>query len=99
MEHRETPAALERFGAQLAHEIGEEVSVGVVPSYAALEAALMAGAAQLAWGPPILLAGGDETRPQPLVTPLPGGATEYFPVVFVRADSALFQLPEPRGSP
>ncbi|MCU1278031.1 MAG: methyl-accepting chemotaxis protein [bacterium] len=98
MEHRETPAALERFGAQLAHEIGEAVSVEVVPSYAALEAALAAGEAQLAWLPPILLADGDENRLVPLVTSLRGGASEYCAVLFVRADSDLFTLKELRGS-
>src|SRR5258708_931375 len=82
MEHRETPAALERFGAQLAHEIGEPITVGVVPTYAALEAALAAGEAQLAWLPPILR----------------DGASEYCSVLFVRADSDVFTLSDLRGS-
>lgn len=98
IEHRETPAALERFGAQLAHEVGEPVTVEVVPSYAALEAALAAGQAQLAWLPPILLADGDENRLLPLVTALRGGASEYCSVLFVRADSPVSTLQELRGS-
>jgi phosphonate transport system substrate-binding protein len=98
MEHRETPAALERFGAQLAHEIGEEITVDVVPTYAALEAALAAGQAQLAWLPPILLADGDESRLVPLVTSLRDGASEYCSVLFVRADSNLVTLADLRGS-
>ena len=98
IEHRETPAALERFGAQLSHEVGEPVTVEVVPSYAALEAALGGGEAQLAWVPPILLADGDDTRLLPLVTSLRGGASEYCSVLFVRGDSDLFTLPDLRGS-
>jgi phosphonate transport system substrate-binding protein len=98
IEHRETPAALERFGAQLAHEIGEPVQLDVVPSYAALEQALAAGEAQLAWLPPILLADGDETRLSPLVTSLRGGAAEYCSVLFVRADSNFYTLGDLRGS-
>ena len=98
IEHRETPAALERFGAQLAHEIGEAVTVDVVPTYAALEATLAKGEAQLAWLPPILLADGDETRLVPLVTALRGGSSEFCSVLFVRADSDLFTLQELRGS-
>jgi phosphonate transport system substrate-binding protein len=98
IEHRETPAALERFGAQLAHAIGEPVSVGVVPTYAELDAALAAGEAQLAWVPPILLADGDENRLVPLVTAMRGGANEYCSVLFVRADSNVFTLKELRGS-
>ncbi len=98
MEHPETPAALERFGAQLAHEIGEAISIEVVPSYAALESALTAGDAQLAWVPPILLADGDESRLVPLLTALRGGASEYCSVLFVLADSDLFTLADLRGS-
>jgi phosphonate transport system substrate-binding protein len=98
IEHRETPAALERFGAQLSHEIGESVSLEVVPSYAALEGALTAGEAQLAWVPPILLANGDDTRFSPLVTALRGGAAEYCSVLFVRADSDVYTLGDLRGS-
>jgi phosphonate transport system substrate-binding protein len=98
IEHRETPAALERFGAQLAHAIGEPVTVAVVPTYADLEAAMAAGEAQLAWVPPILLADGDENRLVPLVTSLRGGAGEYCSVLFVRADSDVFTLQELRGS-
>jgi len=98
IEHRETPAALDRFGAQLAHEIGEPVTLQVVPSYAALESALMAGEAQLAWVPPILLADNDDTRLLPLVTSLRGGAAEYCSVLFVRADSDLYTLGDLRGS-
>jgi phosphonate transport system substrate-binding protein len=98
IEHRETPAALERFGAQLAHEIGEPITIGVVPGYAALEAALAAGEAQLAWVPPILLADGDENRLVPLVSSLRGGAGEYCSVLFVRADSNLWTLQDLRGS-
>jgi phosphonate transport system substrate-binding protein len=98
IEHRETPAALERFGAQLAHEIGEPVAVDVVASYTELEAALAAGEAQLAWVPPILLADSDESRLLPLVTALRGGASEYCSVLFVRADSDLFTLADLRGS-
>src|SRR5437868_11786522 len=98
MEHRETAAALERFGAQLAHEVGEPITVDVVPTYAALEAALAAGEAQLAWLPPILLADGDESRLVPLVTSLRDGASEYCSVLFVRADSNLFTLGDLRGS-
>jgi phosphonate transport system substrate-binding protein len=98
IEHRETPAALDRFGAQLAHEIGEPVSLELVPSYAALEAALSAGHAQLAWVPPILLADGDDTRLEPLVTSLRGGTAEYCSVLFVRADSDVYTLADLRGS-
>ena len=98
IEHRETPAALERFGAQLAHEIGEAITVDVVPSYAALEAALAAGQAQLAWVPPILLADGDENRLVPLVTALRGGASEYCAVLFVRTEANVFTLKDLRGS-
>jgi len=98
IEHRETPAALERFGAQLAHEIGEPISVEVVPSYAALEEALAAGDAQLAWMPPILLADGDDTRLSPLVTSLRGGAAEFCSVLFVRADADVYTLDDLRGS-
>ena len=98
IEHRETPAALERFGAQLAHQIGEPIAIGVVGSYADLEAALGAGEAQLAWVPPILLADGDEARLVPLVTALRGGANEYCSVLFVCADSELFTLADLRGS-
>lgn len=98
IEHRETPAALERFGAQLAHEIGEAIVVEVVPSYAALEGALMAGEAQLAWVPPIVLADSDDARMVPLVTALRDGASEYCSVLFVRADSNVFTLGDLRGS-
>ena len=98
IEHRETPAALERFGAQLAHEVGQPIRVEVVPSYAALEEAMAAGEAQLAWVPPILLAGGDETRLLPLVTSLRAGESEYCSVLFVRGDSDVFTLQDLRGS-
>jgi phosphonate transport system substrate-binding protein len=98
IEHRETPAALERFGAQLAHEVGDSVVVDVVPSYAALEGALTAGEAQLAWVPPIVLADGDDARMVPLVTSLRAGASEYCSVLFVRADSDVFTLGDLRGS-
>ncbi len=98
VEHRETPAALDRFGAQLAHEVGQPISLEVVPSYAALEQALMAGEAQLAWVPPILLADSDDTRMVPLVTSLRGGASEYCSVLFVRSDSEVYTLQDLRGS-
>jgi phosphonate transport system substrate-binding protein len=98
IEHRETPAALERFGAQLSHEVGETIRIEVVPSYAALEAALTAGDAQLAWLPPILLADGDDTRLLPLVTSLRAGASEYCSVLFVRAQSNVYTLSDLRGS-
>jgi len=98
IEHRETPAALDRFGAQLAHEIGQDVRLEVVPTYAALEAAMNAGEAQLAWVPPILLADNDDTRLSPLVTSLRGGAAEYCSVLFVRADSDVYTLGDLRGS-
>ncbi len=98
VEHRETPAALERFGAQLAHEVGSPIIIDVVPSDAALEAALAAGEAQLAWVPPILLADGDDTRLVPLVTSLRAGASEYCSVLFVRGDSDVYTLQDLRGS-
>ena len=98
IEHRETPAALERFGAQLAHEIGAPVEVGVVPSYAALESALGSGEAQLAWVPPILLADGDDTRMVPLVSSLRDGEQQYCAVLFVRADSRCQELRDLRGA-
>jgi phosphate/phosphite/phosphonate ABC transporter binding protein len=98
IEHRETPAALERFGAQLAHEVGKRIVVEVVPSYAELEEAMTAGEAQLAWMPPILLADADDTRMLPLVTALRAGASEYCSVLFVRADSALYTLGDLRGA-
>ncbi len=97
-EHRETPAALERFGAQLAHQIGTPVSLAVVHSYAALEEALAAGEAQLAWVPPILLADGEETRLVPLVSSLRDGASEYTSALFTRADSPRRTLAELRGA-
>lgn len=98
IEHRETPAALERFRAQLSHEVGETIRIEVVPSYAALEAAMAAGEAQLAWMPPILLADGDDTRLLPLVTALRAGASEYCSVLFVRAESDVYTLQDLRGS-
>lgn len=98
IEHRETSAALERFGAQLSHEVGQPIRVEVVPSYAALEQALTAGEAQLAWVPPILLADSDDTRMAPLVTSLRDGASEYCSVLFVRGDSELYTLQDLRGS-
>jgi len=98
IEHRETPAALERFGAQLAHEVGAPVEVGVVPSYAELEQALASGLAQLAWVPPILLADGDDTRMVPLVSSLRDGKSQYCAVLFVRADSDRFALTDLRGA-
>lgn len=97
-EHRETPAALERFGALLAHEVGTPVSLAVVPSYAELEAALSAGEAQLAWVPPILLADGDDTRLVPLVSSERNGAREYCSVLFVRGDSDRQTLADLRGA-
>lgn len=98
IEHKETTAALDRFGAQLAHEVGEPITLDVVASYAALEVALTSGEAQLAWVPPILLADGDDTRLVPLVTSLRAGASEYCSVLFVRADSRVRGLGDLRGS-
>lgn len=98
VEHRETPAALDRFGAQLTHEVGERVSVELVPTYTELKRALAQGEAQLAWVPPILLADADDARLIPLVTAVRNGSAEYCSVLFVRADSNLFTITDLRGA-
>jgi phosphate/phosphite/phosphonate ABC transporter binding protein len=98
VEHRETAAALERFGAQLSHQTGEPVRVELVPTYAELRVALAAGKAQLAWVPPILLAETNDERMVPLVTAERDGSIEYCSVLFVRADSPLHTLADLRGS-
>jgi phosphate/phosphite/phosphonate ABC transporter binding protein len=97
-EHRDLPAAFERFGAQLAHEVGMPVDLAVVPSYAALEQGLAGGDAQLAWVPPIVLADGDDTRLVPLVSSLRDGAREYCSVLFARGDSDLCTVADLRGA-
>ncbi|HEY2744371.1 MAG TPA: phosphate/phosphite/phosphonate ABC transporter substrate-binding protein, partial [Polyangia bacterium] len=79
-------------------EIGAPVSLAVVPSYAALEEALAAGDAQLAWVPPILLADSDDTRLVPLVSSERDGAREYCSVLFVRGDSERETVADLRGA-
>ena len=98
VEHAETPAALERFAAQLGHEIGETVEVELVPSYTALREALQQGRAQLAWVPPVMLADGAAALGLvPLATAVRDGSSEYCSVLFVRAESALWELSDLRG--
>jgi phosphonate transport system substrate-binding protein len=98
IEHRETPAALERFGAHLSHEIGEPVTLDVVPSYRALKQTLADGRAQLAWTPPLVLADtSDGHRMTPLVVSVRAGSSEYCSVLFVRADSKICGVHDLRG--
>jgi phosphonate transport system substrate-binding protein len=90
IEHRETPAALERFAAHLSRQIGEAVTTEVVPSYRALKQTLAAAQAQLAWVPPLVLADtSDGHCMEPLVVSVRAGSSEYCSVLFARADSKL----------
>src|SRR5579884_3893612 len=91
IEFADTPAALERFGAQLGHEIGQPVTVELVASYGELRQSLARGEAQLAWLPPILLADGNEQQLIPLATAERNGVSEYCSVLFVRAESPVFE--------
>lgn len=97
VERPETPAALERFAAQLGYAIREEVTAEVVPTYGALREALEGGRAQLAWMPPVLLAAGSAESMVPLVTAMRDGAAEYCAVLFTLASSAVRELGDLRG--
>lgn len=98
IENRETPMALERFAAQLAHEVGEAVRCEIFASYSALRHALASGAAQLGWMPPVVLAeAGDAYGLTPLVTAQRNGSGQYCSVLFTRADSPIRALGDLRG--
>jgi phosphonate transport system substrate-binding protein len=99
VERADTPAALERFAAQLGYAIREEVSAEVVPSYGALREALDGGRAQLAWVPPILLV--DATAAErlvPLAKSMRDGASEYCAVLFALKSSKVRELGDLRGT-
>jgi phosphonate transport system substrate-binding protein len=99
VDHRETPAALDRFRDQLRHEVGEQVVLRVVDSYGALADALTRGEAHLAWMPPLLFVDAVERTPLvPLVTAERNGRREYCSVLFTVEGSKFTSLKELRGS-
>ena len=98
VEHAETPAALERFGAQLGYAVGESVRVEQFGSYGALRRALASGAAQLGWMPPVVLAEDAYAYGlEPLVTSQRNGSTRYCSVLFTRADTSIQVIGDLRG--
>lgn len=98
VERPETPAALERFTAQLGYAIRDSVAAEVVPTYGALREALESGRAQLAWVPPILLVAATATEKMvPLARAMRDGASEYCAVMFARRDSTVRGLDDLRG--
>lgn len=98
VDHEDTPAALERFGAQLAYAVGEPIHVEVFGSYGALRRALAAGGAQLGWMPPVVLAEDAAAYGlEPLVTSQRNGSTRYCSVLFTRADTPIQVIGDLRG--
>jgi phosphonate transport system substrate-binding protein len=99
VEHRETPAALDRFGAQLRHDLGAPVVLRVADSYGALADMVVRGEAQLAWMPPVLYVDTLSRLPLvPLLTAERGGCSEFCGVMFTVDGSKQTSIQDLRGS-
>jgi len=99
VEHRETPAALDRFAAQLRHELGVPLVLRVADSYAQLAELITRGEAQLAWLPPLLFVDTLEKTPLvPLLAAERNGASEFCGLLFSVEDSKIKTLRDLRGT-
>jgi phosphonate transport system substrate-binding protein len=99
VEHRETPAALDRFGAQLRHDLGSSLVLRVADSYSALADAISRGEAQLAWMPPLVFVDAlEHTQMIPLVAAERNGESEFCGVLFAVEGSKITSINDLRGS-
>jgi phosphonate transport system substrate-binding protein len=99
VDHRETPAALDRFGAQLRHDLGSPVILRVADTYGALADMLVRNEAQLAWMPPVLYVDTLSRIPLvPLLVAERAGRSEFCGVLFTYDGSRLNSLQDLRGS-